>query len=328
MGKMAVKASSKYKGGEIMAEQYQVGKVYEMPNMKGSYGRYEGNNVFTGVVNPNAISEAQILRDKLGALYKRLYDGDKTVIPEIEKLSNVSLQNKSAYDYYKGNQDQLDSLINAGVANAPSGYKTKLSQARAFADNAVAQAKIYAAELAKVGGDASQVSAIGLTARAEMLKALKKEVSIIGGGYNDDNEESITMLANNLASGSYKPNSYEPKKKTYREIADTLYSGRAIETTPKVNTATQPITQKQALKTKAAISQTQYNPSTIRTQGYVASQKSPAAIKQPSQTINVGSKYTPSTTKSRMTQAIQQPTYKQTDIATLKQKGWTNKKII
>ena len=33
---MAVKASSKYKGGEIMAEQYQVGKVYEMPNMKGS----------------------------------------------------------------------------------------------------------------------------------------------------------------------------------------------------------------------------------------------------------------------------------------------------
>ena len=38
MGKMAVEASSKYKGGEIVAEQYQVGKVYEMPNMKGSYG--------------------------------------------------------------------------------------------------------------------------------------------------------------------------------------------------------------------------------------------------------------------------------------------------
>ena len=186
-----------------------------------SYQRYEGNNVFTGVANPNAPSEAQALRDKLGALYKRLYDGDKTVIPEIEKLSNVSLQNKSAYDYYKGNQDQLDSLINAGVANAPSGYKSKLSQAQAFADIAIAQAKIYSAELAKVGGDVTKVSAIGFTARTEMLKALKKEASIIGGGYNDYNEESIAMLADNLASGKYKPNSYEPRKRS-AEISTIL----------------------------------------------------------------------------------------------------------
>ena len=161
-----------------MAEQYQVGKAYEIPNLKGSYGRYEGNNVFTGVANPNAASEAQASRDKLGALYKRLYDGDKTVIPEIERVSNVSLQNKSAYDYYKGNQDQLDSLINIGAVNTPSGYKTKLSQAQAFADNAIAQAKIYSAELAKVGGDASQVSAAGLTAKMGMLNSLKKDMSI------------------------------------------------------------------------------------------------------------------------------------------------------
>ena len=326
MAKMAVKASSKYKGGEIIAEQYQVGKVYQ--TMPGVYQRYEGNNVFTGVANPNAASEAQSLRDKLGALYKRLYDGDKTVIPEIEKLSNVSLQNKSAYDYYKGNQDQLDSLINAGVANAPSGYKTKLSQAQAFADNAIAQAKIYSAELAKVGGDVTKVSAIGFTARTEMLKALKKEASIIGGGYNDYNEESIAMLADNLASGKYKPNAYEPRKKTYQEISNTLYAGRATETTPKVNTATQPITQKQAPATKG-VATTQYNPAAMRAKSYIATQKAPAAVAQSSQaTTSTTSGYTPASTRSRMSQAIQQPTYSQTNATALKQKGWTNKKII
>ena len=192
-----------------MATQFEVGKAYEY--LPGAWGIYQGNGGFLGIKNPNAAAEAQATRDKLGALYKRLYDGDKTVIPEIEKISNMKLTNKSAYNNYVGNQGQLDALIDAGTVSNPTGYTTRNNQARVFADAAVEQAKIYSAELAKVNGDTSLVSAAGLTARAEMLKALKKESSIIGGGYNDYNEESITMLANNIASGNLKPNSYEPR---------------------------------------------------------------------------------------------------------------------
>ena len=256
----------------------------------------------------------------MGALYKQLYSGDKTVIPEIEKLSNAKLTNKSAYDFYIGNQDQLDSMINAGFVNTPTGYKTKTQQAQVFADQAIAQSKIYTAELAKVGGDASQVSAAGLTAKMGMLNSLKKEMSIIGGGYNDYNEESITMLANNLASGNLKPNSYEPKTQKQPNKALTPSWSPVAPTT----STTQSTTKQAPLPT-----QKQYNPLATRTQGYIVTQKAPAATKQtPQTTTSTTSGYTPSATKSRMSQAIQQPTYNQTDITALKQKDWVIKKII
>jgi len=314
MGKMGVRLLSRYKGGDLV-EQYQVGKVYQF--IPGVYVRYEGNGLYTGVENPNAAAEAQALKDKLGALYKQLYSGDKTVIPEIEKLSNTELTNKSAYDSYIGNQDQLDSMINAGFVNTPTGYKTKTQQAQVFADQAIAQAKIYAAELAKVGGDVSQVSAAGLTAKMGMLKSLKKEMSIIGGGYNDYNEESITMLANNLASGKYKPNSYEPKTQKQPNKALTP---SWIPVAPTAST-TQSTTKQAPLPT-----QKQYNPLSTKTQGYIATQKAPAATKPISTTTTSG--YNPAVTKSRMSQAIQQPTYNKTDTTALKQKGWIIKKII
>ena len=66
-----------------MAEPYQIGKTYEL--QKGSYGIYRGNNVFEGVENPNKASEEQARLSQLGELWKRLYDGDTTVIPQIEK---------------------------------------------------------------------------------------------------------------------------------------------------------------------------------------------------------------------------------------------------
>jgi len=302
----------------MMATQFEVGKAYEF--LPGAWGIYQGNGGFLGVENPNAAAEAHATKDKLGALYKQLYDGDKTVIPEIEKLSKAELTNKSAYDFYIGNQDQLDSMINAGFVNAPTGYKTKKQQAQVFADQAIAQSKIYTAELAKVGGDASQVSAAGLTAKMGMLNSLKKEMSIIGGGYNDYNEESITMLANNLASGNLTPNSYESRTQKQPNKALTP---SWIPVAPTAST-TQSTTKQAPLPT-----QKQYNPLATRTQGYIVTQKAPAATKQTPQTMtSTISGYTPSATKSRMSQAIQQPTYNQTDTTALKQKDWVIKKII
>jgi len=303
----------------MMATQFEVGKAYEY--FPGAWGIYQGNGGFLGVENPNAAAEARATKDKLGALYKQLYSGDKTVIPEIEKLSKAELTNKSAYDSYIGNQDQLDSMINAGFVNTPTGYKTKTQQAQVFADQAIAQAKIYAAELAKVGGDVSQVSAAGLTAKMGMLNSLKKEMSIIGGGYNDYNEESITMLANNLASGNLKPNSYEPKTQKQPNKALTP---SWIPVAPTAST-----TQSTTTKQESSPTQKQYNPLATRTQGYIVTQKAPAATKQTPQTMtSTADWYTPSATKSRMSQAIQQPTYNQTDTTALKQKDWVIKKII
>ena len=153
-----------------------------------------------------------------------------------------------------------------------------------------------------------------------MPNSLKKEMSIIGGGYNDYNEESITMLANNLASGNFKPNSYEPRTQKQPNKALTPSWSPVAPTT----STTQSTTKQAPLPT-----QKQYNPLATRTQRYIVTQKAPAATKQTPQTMtSTISGYTPSATKSRMSQAIQQPTYNQIDTTALKQKGWVIKKIM
>ena len=303
---------------------YVVGQVYEY--LPGQWGKYNGGGIFQGVEDPN--KQAKILEHKkaLGDLYYKLYNGDKSVLPEIQRLSNLGVGGTTyGMADTSGNRDQLDELINAGFIGNANGYKTKINEARVFADVAIEQAKIYSAELAKVNGDTSLVSAAGLTARAEMLKALKKEASIIGGGYNDHNEEAITMLANNLASGNFKPNSYNvsSEPRTQKQPNKAL-TPSWIPVAPTAST-----TQSTTTKQVSSPTQKQYNPLATRTQGYIATQKAPAATKQTPQTMtSTISGYTPSATKSRMSQAIQQPTYNQTDITALKQKDWVIKKII
>lgn len=207
---MGVRLLSRCKGGDLV-EQYQVGKVYQI--IPGLYVRYEGNGLYTGVENPNAAAEApQALKDKLGVLYKRLYDGDKTVIPEIEKISNSKLLNKSAYDSYIGSQDQLDSIINAGFISHPTGYKTKLKEAQGYADQAKVYAQQYVTAKAEADKNGTAISSAGQDALQNMYAWLKKESNLIGGGYNDFNEEAMNMLATHLADGTFIANSYERER--------------------------------------------------------------------------------------------------------------------
>ena len=172
-----------------MAEPYQIGKTYEL--QKGSYGIYRGNNVFEGVENPNKASEEQARLSQLGELWKRLYDGDTTVIPQIEKLSGTTLAN-NGYNSYVGDRRTLDSLIQEGMIGNPQNYQTQRIEAQKYGTDAVNNAKAYEAALQAAGGDKTKLSAQGIAARDNVIKALKKEIAILGqGGYNDVDEESF-----------------------------------------------------------------------------------------------------------------------------------------
>ena len=46
-----------------MAEQYVAGQVYEIPGLKGSYGKYNANGTFTGVADPNIAAKETARKD-------------------------------------------------------------------------------------------------------------------------------------------------------------------------------------------------------------------------------------------------------------------------
>ena len=118
-----------------------------------------------------------------------------------------------------------------------------------------------------------------------------------------------------------------PIDKTYKQRRAESIANTGVINRPTNNAYSSPVSSKQPATTKTnAITTKQYNPLTTQAQGYIVSQKAPASTKRTP--IPVTSGYNPSVIKSRMSQAIQQPTFSQTDATALKQKGWTNKKLI
>ena len=308
-----------------MAEPYQIGKTYKLQN--GSYGIYRGGNMFEGVENPNKASEEQARLSQLGDLWLRLYGGDKTVIPQIEKLSGTTIAN-NGYNSYIGDRRTLDSLIQEGMIGNPQNYQTQRAEAQKYGIDAVNNAKAYEAALQAAGGDKTKLSAQGIAARGNVIKALKKEIATLGqGGYNDVDEESFESLMQDLASGKFVPNSMLPIDKTYKQRRAESIANTGVINRPTSNVYSSPVSSKQPATTKTnTATSRQYNPLTTQAQGYIVSQKAPASTKQTP--IPVTNEYNPSVIKSKMTQAIQQPTPNQSITAALKQKGWVNKKII
>jgi len=234
----------------------------------------------------------------------------------------------NGYSSYVGDRRTLDSLIQEGMIGNPQNYQTQRVEAQKYATDAVNNAKAYVAALQAAGGDKTQLSAQGIAARDNVIKALKKEIATLGqGGYNDVDEESFESLMQDLATGKFVPNSMLPLGKTYKQRMAESIANTGVINRPTSNAYSSPVSSKQPATTKTnAVTTKQYNPLANKIRGYIATQKAPAATKQPSTTTTNG--YNSTITKSKMSQAIQQPTFSQTDATALKQKGWTNKKII
>ena len=297
---------------------YVVGQIYEY--IPGQWGKYSGNGLFQGVEDPN--KQAKILEHKkaLGEVYYKYYNGDKSVLPEIQRLSNLGVGGT----FYgvadtSGNRDQLDGLINAGFIGNANGYKTKINEAQEYAKDAIRYAQQYTAALQAVGGDKSKLSLEGITARDNVIKALKKEIATMGSGcYNDVDEESFESLIKDLASGKFLPNSMDPQR-----LGKTTNLGAATYSASSIHPATN--TNQSATTNINNVATRQYPSVATNQQKYIVQQKAPAIKNQIPSTS--ASRYNPSVIKSKMAQATQQPVLTQTDATALKTKGWVNKKI-
>lgn len=192
-----------------MAQQYEVGKIYEY--LPGNFGRYLGNGGFEPVEDPNAAQKETQRKADAGAAAYRIYNGDLTAIADYEKAMSMHMD-PNAYKSWVGNRDQLDSIINAKFVAAPTGYTTKLKEAQGYADQAKVYAQQYVTAKAEADKNGTAISSAGQAALQNMYAWLKKEGTLIGGGYNDFNEEAQNMLATHLADGTFIAFSYERER--------------------------------------------------------------------------------------------------------------------
>ena len=133
----------------------------------------------------------------------------------------------------------------------PQNYQTQRIEAQKYGTDAVNNAKAYVAALQAAGGDKTKLSAQGIAARGNVIKALKKEIATLGqGGYNDVDEESFESLMQDLASGKFVPNSMLPIDKTYKQRRAESIANTGVINRPTSNVYSSPVSSKQPATTK------------------------------------------------------------------------------